>query len=663
MLHPNYNVVVSGNYSPEAISVDVSLNVNANPSVTIADGPTAFCAGDSVSFDVGLHSAYLWSNGSSAEIITVQTGGFYTVTVTNNSGCMSSAHRTATALIAPAPNILLSNLFNFCSGGSAILTVGASFASYVWNSGESTQSISCIGGTYFCTVTSSNGCTGVASQIISTYISPAITSNGATTFCFGGSVILDAGVGSTFQWNTNANTREITTGASGIYTVTVTDMNGCTGIASQLITVNPLPTPTITANSSTTFCPGGSVVLDAGAGYTVYTWSNPATTQTVSVSNSGNFSVTCTNANGCIGSSNPATHITIYPLPNLAITGNMNACTGGSTTLTASGSTTYSWSPSSGLNTTIGSTVTCHPPSLTPITYTIIGTNNCGATSTNINVTVGVPTFTYNYSNILCRNDSSGTITINATGGNSPYTYSVFNTLDNTLPIHSNNYYSKLVASRHRMQVTDAIGCVSVASYVILSQPSILTFGYTTTGINCNGNNNGSITLIANGGIAGTGSNPRYSYSDNANIGNPSWIAGTSTSSTYNYSSLNPGTYVVRVKDANGCTSIVQNVTVGCIGARIEGNGSSTTFTFDVYPNPTHDRAIIEFQNSDVNAHVLIEFFGIVGGKLSTLFDSDIQQGVNYQAEVNTESLPSGIYLYRILYGDKIICKKLIVQK
>jgi hypothetical protein len=118
------------------------------------------------------------------------------------------------------------------------------------------------------------------------------------------------------------------------------------------------------------------------------------------------------------------------------------------------------------------------------------------------------------------------------------------------------------------------------------------------------------------------------------------------------------------VKDANGCTSNIQNITVGCSGGgRIAGSESPTSFTFEVYPNPVHDLAIIVFQNPDANAHVLIELYGIIGERLATIYDSNIQQGEVYQAEVNTKSLASGTYLFRILCGDQIINKKLIVLK
>ncbi len=738
----NYNVIVTGANSLSDTSTNVSLAVNDNPNVSIANGPTAFCSGDSVSFDAGVQSSYNWSNGATTEIINAVTGGQYTVTVSNNLGCTNTAHRQATALVAPAPNIFSSDLSNICNGGYATLYVGAAFSAYSWNTGDSTQFIAInTGGTYTVTVTNSNGCTGTTSQLENIMLSPTITTNAGTIICSGNSVTLDAGSFTSYLWNTSATSEAIIVSTTGTYSVTVTNNYGCTGTTSQVITVNPSPTPFISANGATTFCTGGSVTLDAGAGYTIYSWNNAATTRTINVSSAGSNSVIVTNSNGCSASS-AAINIIVNTTPTIVLSGNLNACPGGNSNLIASGASTYSWSPSTGMNTTTGASVSIHLPSSSPITYTVTGSNTNCSTSMNFTATIGSPAFTSTYTNCLCFGDSSATAAISVTGGGSPYTYTLTNTLNNTLINSSNKNINKLVATRYKVQVTDAGGCTSAMSYIITTQPSSLAFSYSTANINCNGNNNGVITLNASSGTQGVSPNPRYSYTTNANVTTPTYTAGTSNSSSYSFTSmpigtyyirvkdangclsattntviisqpasitftdvvvssscssntgkiilyttggtgaynfsknggitwqtaytfsnLAPGTYVMLVKDANGCQSAIQNLTVGCSGNRIAGNVSASGSTYEIYPNPAHDNSIIEFQIAEANTHVLIEFYDLSGSKIAVLFDKDVAQGVMYQVEINTESLPSGIYYYRIFSGDKILNKKLIVLK
>ncbi|MEI6815712.1 MAG: T9SS type A sorting domain-containing protein [Bacteroidota bacterium] len=449
------------------------------------------------------------------------------------------------------------------SGSNGAITLsstgGTSPFFYSWSNGSTNINISSLSaGSYTLTVTGNGSCTGTFTYSVTqpALVIPNIT--GGNAFCAGGALTLNAGSYSSYSWSTSATSQTIIISSAGTYSVTVTNGSGCVGTATLNVIQNALPTPSITPSGSTIFCLPNSITLSTG-NYSVYSWSNGSTATSISINTSGNYSVTVTDNNGCTGISSPVTITAVSPITSLAVSGYLNTCPGGSTNLTASGAASYSWYPSTGLNTTSGAVVTCHLPSSSPITYTITGANFCGSSTTNVTVSVSAPTFTSTYTNLVCRTDSSGTITVNAIGGNTPYNYRFTNTLDNTYVSQSGNFVNHLVATRYKVQVTDITGCSSAMAYVILTQPATLTFGYATTNINCNGNYNGAITLTAAGGTPGTGSNPRYSYADNANQLSPTWIQGTSTSSAYTFASLVPNTYFVRVKDANGCTSSVMN--------------------------------------------------------------------------------------------------------
>src|SRR5207247_64985 len=132
---------------------------------------------------------------------------------------------------------------------------------------------------------------------------------------------------------------------SGSYSVTVTGANGCSATsAATTVTVNPLPTPSVTASGPTTFCAGGSVTLTASSGAS-YLWSTGATTQSITVVSSGSYSVTVTDANGCSATSDGITvSVDPLPTPSIAASGPTAFCSGGSVTLTASSGASYLWS-------------------------------------------------------------------------------------------------------------------------------------------------------------------------------------------------------------------------------------------------------------------------------------------------------------------------------
>jgi uncharacterized repeat protein (TIGR03803 family) len=150
-----------------------------------------------------------------------------------------------------------------------------------------------------------------------------------------------------------------------------------------LCTVNP--PPQITPSGPTTFCQGGSVTLDAGAGYASYLWSpNGETTQTIVVTASGSYSVTVTDANGCMGTSAPvAVTVNANPTPAITPSGPTTFCQGGNVVLDAgSGYVSYSWSP----NGETTQTITVSASGSYSVTVTDV--NGCAGTSSPAAVTV-----------------------------------------------------------------------------------------------------------------------------------------------------------------------------------------------------------------------------------------------------------------------------------
>ncbi len=346
----SYTVTVGNGSGCVATSAATTVTVNPAPAVpTItAGGPTTFCTGGSVVLTSSAATGNTWSTTETTQSITVSTSGTYTVTVSNGTCSSTSAGTTVTVGPPPAtPTITAGGPTTFCSGGSVVLTSSAATGN-TWSTGETTQSITVSSsGSY--TVTVGSGSCSATSAATTVTVNPTpvatITPGGPTSFCSGGSVALTASSGSSYLWSTGETTQFITVSTSGSYTVTVTT-SGCSATSSPVtVTVSPVPaTPTITASGPTTFCLGGSVTLTSSSAGS-YSWSTGETTQAITVSGSGSYSVVITTG-GCSSTSAPTT-VTVNPTPatpTITALGPTSFCVGDSVELMSSSAASYLWS-------------------------------------------------------------------------------------------------------------------------------------------------------------------------------------------------------------------------------------------------------------------------------------------------------------------------------
>jgi hypothetical protein len=171
---------------------------------------------------------------------------------------------------------------------------------------------------------------------------PTINAGGPTSFCTGGNVVLTSSQATGNVWSSSEVSQAITVSSTGVYTVTYTDNNGCSATsAATSVNVSNAPIPTINA-TATEACSGETIVLTASTSDS-YLWSNGATTQTINVTASDDFTVTTTNADACdgVGTSDAIT-ITFGTTPTAAgsfsTSGNIVTFTNTSTSATS-----YSW--------------------------------------------------------------------------------------------------------------------------------------------------------------------------------------------------------------------------------------------------------------------------------------------------------------------------------
>ncbi len=503
-----------------------SICTNSSANI-IANGPTTFCQGGSVTLSANTGSAYLWSNGATTQNITVSTSGSYSCTITTINGVATSNVINVIVNSLPVATITPSGSTSFCQGGNVTLTASTG-NSYLWNTGATTQSITVnTSNNYVVTITNTNGCSKISNPLTVTVNSlptATITPSGATTFCQGGNVTLTASNGNSYLWSNGETTNSINISNTGNFYVTVTNTNGCSASSSTIsINVNSLPNAIITPSGATTFCQGENVILNASAGSS-YLWSNGATESSITINNSGNFYVTVTNANGCSKMSSPVL-VTVNPSTNAIVTinGSTSLCDGETVGLNSTTANSYLWN-------TGATTQTIYTNS--PGNYFVTITNDFGCTSQSIPITITLNplpdvAITTNGPTSFCQN---GNVTLIANGGNQ-YLWSTGATTQ-SIVVNQTGAYSVMVINSN--------GCSNTSqtiNTIVYQLPNITTTPSGQISL-CNGE---TVLLTANGG--------------NQYL----WSTGATTQSIVVNSA---GNYIVTSTDINGCVAQSNTVSV-----------------------------------------------------------------------------------------------------
>lgn len=297
-----------------------SLSVNNRPSIQ-AEGATSFCEGGSVKLTSNVEQDIFWSTGQSSKSITVNKGGFYTVSQVNYLGCFVKSDGISVGILPkPEVKIIAEGETTFCTDKSVKLTANTT-NNLVWNNGEKSVTISVSKpGEYFASAKNEFGCEGI-SQSIRVSVNPSppkpiITSDGPTQFCADKSVRLSSNILSDIVWNTGDRSSSIVINRSGEYTVTAKNTFGCQATSSAIsVKVNPLPSkPSITASGPTTFCDGDNVKLSAPQSQG-YQWNNAKTTREQTITSSGFFTVKTIDQNGCFSPASDEIEVIVKPSP------------------------------------------------------------------------------------------------------------------------------------------------------------------------------------------------------------------------------------------------------------------------------------------------------------------------------------------------------------
>jgi gliding motility-associated-like protein len=320
--------------SPASDTTAVSVINALTKPVISPSGPLTFCNGGSVvlSAPAGF-SQYIWSTGETTQQITATTNGSYSVKVGNGS-CLSVASDNVVISVANTlsePVITVSGPISFCQGGSVNLSAPSGFAQYVWSTGESTEQITVTTAGNFSVRVGNGICLSAESDKIPVVVTnipakPIVTPSGSVSFCDGGSVILSAPAGfSRYAWNSGETTRQIFVNAAGTYSVQTGEGN-CLSIASDAtqVTVNSAASkPVVSVAGNTTICGSGSVTMTGPSGFN-YLWSNGETTQSITASASGVYTLRISTPANCLSTASDPVAVTVLTPPCGAVAVNQS---------------------------------------------------------------------------------------------------------------------------------------------------------------------------------------------------------------------------------------------------------------------------------------------------------------------------------------------------
>lgn len=491
-----------------------------------------------------------------------QGPGTYTGIIMDANQC--SVTNSITITEPSADSLVLTQTNDLCFGAS-LGTATANFVNpngavvYSWNNNQSGATITgLVANTYNVTSTDANSCSFTGSVVISQ--PPAITLQVPVTniLCFGqtnGTITVTptGGTGApyTYTWSPNVSTDSVATAlAAGAYIVSVTDANNCVKDTLINITAPQAPLAAVyTVNNVPCFGTSTGSILASASGGTppyMYTWP-PAGASTdsssLNLAAGGPYNVTITDANGCTIDSfftltQPLAALTIAPGHTDLSCYQSND---GSATATPSGGTApykYAWTPFEGTGGTASNLAAAN------YTVTVTDTNLC---TVSAQFTILQPTQIVADTSIVyikCNGASTGSITINTTGGvpGAGYSYNWNPSVTTT------NVASGLPSGLYQVTVTDATNCTAMAT-VQLTQPTAVTINPSTTPVSCFGDVNGTLTAVASGG---TGSTYNYSINDGTDP--------QQNNTTGQFSNLPSVAFTVIALDQNGCGDTVQAV-------------------------------------------------------------------------------------------------------
>jgi gliding motility-associated-like protein len=279
-------------------------------------GDTTLCTGDSITLrSGGKYSQYQWQDGSTSDTFKVKAAGQFFCLVTDSCGNVKSDtiridFRTSIPIGLGAPRFK-------CAGDSLTIIPPPGFKQYDWT--PDYNLISSAGGTvvlypakdtsYQLTVHDNGGCAGTTQLKINVFPGSAVALGNDTAVCTGAHVVFSAGGNfQSYDWSNGSAANSIDVQVPGNYSVLATDQNNCKSSDTVALTVYPPPAVNITGG--TVLCKDQNLVLDAGVGFTNYSWQDGSTQESFTAADTGFYRVQVTDPHHCVSAD--SIHISQY---------------------------------------------------------------------------------------------------------------------------------------------------------------------------------------------------------------------------------------------------------------------------------------------------------------------------------------------------------------
>ncbi len=519
------------------LQASAEITVFVEALVASAGEDQEICDGETISLTASGGTNYLWSTGDTTAVIDVNPTETttYSVVVSNDLGEEDTDDVIVTVISAPVADAGVDQ--TICDGETITLTATGGI-SYLWNTGETTDSIdvSPTSETIYNVDVTSNTCSSTDSVTVFVVSAPNLTVSNDIVIADGDSTTLVANGSDNYSWSTGETTASISVSPTVTTTYTVSSIGANNCAISTDVTVTVIPEVIADAGTDSTICVGESVILNATGGGT-YLWNTGETTSELIVSPLVTTIYTVTVEDGFGFTDSDSVTITVNETPDITVTNNVVIVDGESTTLVANGSDNYAWSTG---ETT--ASIIVSPIVTTTYTVSSFGGGSCEDTE-QVTVTVIPEVIADAGTDItICRDES---VTLNATGGG---TY-IWDTGDTT----SQLIVTPLVTTTYTVTVEDDYGYTDTDSVtitvnetpdIIVSADIVILDGESTT-------------LVATGGD------------------NYQWNTGETTS-TILVTPLITTTYTVISTAVGGCADIEQ-VTVTVIPEVIADAGQDAT--------------------------------------------------------------------------------------
>ncbi|MBX2928676.1 MAG: T9SS type A sorting domain-containing protein [Saprospiraceae bacterium] len=537
------------------VSATYTITETPGPQVQVLNTATAFCGNPVGSVSVqatggtGVYT-YTWSHAAGLNSNFAQNllPGAYSVTVTDANNCTASVQAVVDGTTPPVI-VLQSIQDNPCLFQDASMTVSVTGVAppfnYAWSHNAGLNSATATGlgtGTYSVTATDANGCSVALSALVTDNRGPelaVVNVNSSTCGFADGSASVSATLGQTpytFSWNHNpALNNTVATGlAAGSYSVTVTDVNGCTATVNLTVSDSQGPQAVMQPATPAICTPdNGSISVTASGGLAPYNyaWShNPALNAANATGLSpGAYSVTVTDANNCVAVASGMVGFVAPPTTTATATDALCVQNTGAVSVSVAGGTgpfSIVWNAPgmSGFS----------PAPVFPGNYsaTVTDANGCtAAVNVTVNFIPGPDVVLVEQQNASCG-QADGFLDVGAIGGQAPYFYQWSHN-----PNLNTFLANGLSAGVYTVTVTDANNCTATLTATLTDQagPDLVL---ETVNSAC-AQNSGSAAVTATGGALPYS----YTWSHNAALNSP------------NATDLAPGAYSVTLTDANGCSS------------------------------------------------------------------------------------------------------------